>query len=280
MPDYNSFHSLATRNSIPFSQFLRLRRLCSNDETFHIKGKEMCSFFLSRNYPEQVINQAFLRVSNTPRHVSLQPSYKSSSNRPILVIPFHPHNIPVKKIVNQNWNILSRDPGIGHSFKERPMVAYKRRPNLRDHLVHSKFHTQRLPGTLPCSKPQCLVCPFLDNERSVKGPLHTFTVSRQFGCHTSNVVYAIRCIRCGMLYIGETGKAFSIRLTQHLADVRLKRDNRQVAVHFNNNGHSMNDLRAQIIWGVRGDLVDRRNLETWLIDYLGTITPLGLNKKM
>ena len=101
-----------------------------------------------------------------------------------------------------------------------------------------------------------------------------------FGCQNTNVVYVIRCKRCGILYIGETGKSFSHRLSQHLADIRLKRENRQVANHFNKNGHSVNDLRAQIIWGVRGDLVDRRNLETWLIDFLGTIAPLGLNQKM
>ena len=41
----------------------------------------------------------------------------------------------------------------------------------------------------------------------------------------------------------------------------------------------MNDFRAQIIWDVR-DIVNRHNLEIWLIDYLGIITLLGLNQKM
>ena len=103
-------------------------------------------------------------------------------------------------------------------------MAYKRRQNLKDHLVHSKFQNHPLPGTHPCSKPQCIICPFLDVKQSVKGPKNTFKVSRMFGCQTTNVVYAIRCKRCGILYIGETGKSFSHRLSQHLADIRLKRE--------------------------------------------------------
>ena len=39
---------------------------------------------------------------------------KKASDRPIPVIPFHPHNIPIKKIVQQNWNILYRDPSIAN----------------------------------------------------------------------------------------------------------------------------------------------------------------------
>ena len=49
---YSSSHPLAhVKNSIPYSQFLRLRRLCSEASDFSLKSEEMCEFFDKRGYP-------------------------------------------------------------------------------------------------------------------------------------------------------------------------------------------------------------------------------------
>ena len=42
---HSSSHPQHVKNAIPFSQFLRLRRLCSNDSDFNNKCGEMCQFF-------------------------------------------------------------------------------------------------------------------------------------------------------------------------------------------------------------------------------------------
>ena len=42
-------------NSIPFSQFLRLRRLCSDDSDFSEKPEAMYQFFDKRDYPVSVV---------------------------------------------------------------------------------------------------------------------------------------------------------------------------------------------------------------------------------
>ena len=41
-----------------YSQFLTLRRLCSDDSDFSNKPKEMCQFFEKRSYPASVIQTA------------------------------------------------------------------------------------------------------------------------------------------------------------------------------------------------------------------------------
>ena len=45
---YSSSHPSHVKNSIPYSQFLRLRRLCSDDSDFSSKSEEMCQFFEKR----------------------------------------------------------------------------------------------------------------------------------------------------------------------------------------------------------------------------------------
>ena len=53
---YSPSHSNHTKRSIPFSQFLRLRRLCSEGEDFHSKSLEMRDFFVQRG-----LSHIFLR---------------------------------------------------------------------------------------------------------------------------------------------------------------------------------------------------------------------------
>ena len=45
-----------TKQSIPFSQFLRLRRLCSEDEDFQSKSFETREFFVQRTYPTSLLD--------------------------------------------------------------------------------------------------------------------------------------------------------------------------------------------------------------------------------
>ena len=52
---HSSSHPSHVKNSIPYSQFLRLRRLCSDDSDFSNKSKDMCRFFEKRGYPASVI---------------------------------------------------------------------------------------------------------------------------------------------------------------------------------------------------------------------------------
>ena len=44
--NYTSSHPIRCKNSIPYSQFLRLRRICSDERDFDIKSKEMTVFSL------------------------------------------------------------------------------------------------------------------------------------------------------------------------------------------------------------------------------------------
>ena len=68
---YSSSHPNYTKRSIPFSQFLRLRRLCSEDEDFHSKSLEMRDFFVQRGYPTSFLDTAFLKASQIPRSETL-----------------------------------------------------------------------------------------------------------------------------------------------------------------------------------------------------------------
>ena len=82
-------HPAHVKNSIPFSQFLRLLRLCSDDTDFSEKA-EMCQFFKTRGYPDPVINNSKHRAQS----VHLQPAPLSSHNKLNGKNPTHTHISP------------------------------------------------------------------------------------------------------------------------------------------------------------------------------------------
>ena len=54
---YSSSHPSHVKNSIPYSQLLRLCRLCSGGSDFSLKSEEMYNFFDKRGYPVAILNR-------------------------------------------------------------------------------------------------------------------------------------------------------------------------------------------------------------------------------
>ena len=276
---YTSSHTPSTRNSIVFSQLLRLRRLCSDDEQFNRECLRMASFFFERAYPQDVVDTAVTKVRHVSRADALIKRDRVDPDRPTVCITFHPHTVPIPRILRSNWHILSQSRQVGQIFDVKPLVAYRRDRNLRDILVRAALPSRpprRNPGTFPCLKADCITCPFLSPDTVIKGPRASFTVRRSFNCQSHNVVYAVLCTHCDKIYVGETFRSFRVRTTEHLADVRHRR-NTPVAKHFRSPGHSIHMLKALCLWQVAGDDLERKRRESRIISQLGSLDPGGMN---
>ena len=87
--DYTSNHPRSCLDSIPYSQFLRLRRICSSDDDYKNQCDILSGFFANRGYPKKIIDKARLRCSVVSRAESLIPKSKSELEKIPLVIPFY-----------------------------------------------------------------------------------------------------------------------------------------------------------------------------------------------
>ena len=96
-------------HSIPFSQFLRLRRLCSDDNDFFNKYIEIRSFSINRQYPAAIIDRAMNKAFSTDRTTALTPKTRAASDRIPFTITFHPVNNSIKPIVNLKFKVLNSD---------------------------------------------------------------------------------------------------------------------------------------------------------------------------
>jgi hypothetical protein len=164
--NYKSCHPKSCKDNIPYSQFLRLRRICSNDKEFHRQAAVMSSHFCNQGYPRYVVYRACQKAKSQSRSNLLKESKsvkvktRSSENADIVCpITYHPGNLGVVKAVKNNFERLQQDEDIGYVFSKQPIVAYRRGRNLKNFLVHSKLpRLKDNVGTKPCGRPRCLTC--------------------------------------------------------------------------------------------------------------------------
>ena len=105
---YGSSHPRSCKDAIPFSQFLRLKRLCSDNQDYRLKEKEMESFFLARDYPMRIISKAKERVASVTRAQAMKPKNQNQAkDRVILTLTYNSYS----KTINQNNLWGNREEG-------------------------------------------------------------------------------------------------------------------------------------------------------------------------
>ena len=96
-------------------------------------------------------------------------------------------------------------------------------------------------------------------------------------CDTQNLIYYIKCAKCDIYYIGETGTSLRQRICQHRSCIRLNYDT-PVAEHFSGSDHDEADIMVGVLaqnntWSI----LKRKEIEGDFIRRFDTHAPQGLN---
>lgn len=279
---YSSYHPKTTREAIPYSQFLRLRRICSDEDDFKARGREMTAFFLGKLYPKNVIETAFKRASRVPRAQALLTNRAPTSE----VIPFViTYSEAAKQTMSSVRKLFSDtiapDEELGNLFPRPPIAAYRRPNSLRDILVKAQLSSlvpriqHSAPGTVPCNVKKCLTCKHTTQIGEIVGPKGKRKIWDQFDCKSECLIYAILCAKCPAVYIGETKRKLHQRFREHLYNLSYGEPS-EVTEHFTTT-HTRQDMRVTAIQRAPTILERRREQEARIIHHLGTLAPQGLN---
>jgi hypothetical protein len=279
---YTSSHPTSCKDSIPYSQLLRLRRLCSDDADFDIQADKMVNFFHERGYPSNITNTALHRCQAITREESLR--NKDTSNncqRTPLVLTYHPSIAPVSDIIKRNWKIISEHPSTKDIFTDPPLLSLRRDKNTKDLLVRASLpaddQQENSSGTTPCRRRRCNTCRHVLSTGTVAGPDGTYHIKKSFTCVSTHVIYAIGCKRHpNVLYIGETERRLADRFTEHRRDIYLRDVSKPVPQHFTTDDHTLDDVTVTALTQVHNKR-DRRTTEQRIIFQLGTLKPNGMN---
>ena len=199
----------------------------------------------------------FHRVNQYTQAEALQNTKQAADtqqkHKPILITQYHPYNPDLRKIVDKHWNIIQYSRDCGQLF-QKPIVGYRRLPNLKDKLTNAKCTLIQNPKPeMPIKQIElckkfltCKYCLLLKKQEFT----WNYNYTQKFACNIPpkgritcklhNVVYAIVCAKCQKQYCGETGRKVMSRMYEHLLSVEKPQPYRDTPVsrHFLGKNHS------------------------------------------
>ena len=252
--DWNSCHPKSTKIGIPFSQALRIRRICSKDSNFNFRLSQLESYLHFKKYPSRIIKEAFEKVKKVKREEALLYKKRETTSRITFPIEYHPNIQNLVPTVHEKFEkILLQEPSNKNIYPEPPMIAFKRPPNLKDMITRASIAgpNNSEPGMQNCPDLKCPVHPHINTSKTVfslRKNRQLFDVTKTFNCKDHNIVYLISCKKtdCKAQYVGETGRTFQERAKEHIRSV-IQTIEGPISNHFSHNGHSETHLSFQIL---------------------------------
>ena len=126
---------------LPYSQFLRVRRICTHDTDYERHGTNMISYFIERGYPKQLLLDTFNQVKGFTKESLLeiknagtQGSEPKPDDQVFAISTFHPTYRDFKGVITDNWDLLA-SPSTKTLYESKVVYGNRRPKNLRDILV-------------------------------------------------------------------------------------------------------------------------------------------------
>ena len=124
---------------MPYSQLLRIRKICSSLMDFDKHALVFASHFQNRGYPIHLIDEGYVKARRMDRNHLLDkgrtPKNLTSENNTILVSTYHPSDLTVPKIISSNCDFLGKKHNTTFLHKKHVMNAFCRAENIQDILV-------------------------------------------------------------------------------------------------------------------------------------------------
>ena len=218
---HSSCHPGHTKRGIPYSQALRIRRICSEDQFFDKRVGELRGWLFNRGYKEGEVDQQIDKVLSLDRLELLDRQIKDQSDGRIpSVLMYHPVLNRVYDILRDISNILLVGPEHRKLFQNKIFLSFRRAKNIKDKLVRAKLPNSddgglSVKGCYKCNgRKSCQICGLIKEGDSFENSdeNRSFTIfSGRYNCNSENVVYLLQCECCHRKYMGSTKTKFRQR---------------------------------------------------------------------
>ena len=292
-----SCHPNHTKRSIPYSQALRILRICSSLETAKLRCSELTDSLVKRGYNRKKVNVQIERAITN--FTNPMPVGESKTARPVYFnVQFHPSLPDIKGILQRYMPLLHQSEKLKTAVPNIPIISFSQPSNLGSTLCRAKLRqppgvndrTSKPPQI--CGKNRCKLCTFLICSDSITSTANNKTFkcyNRDTTCDSEWIVYVIQCPICNLQYVGQSNN-FRSRMNGHKSDFRLyaagnlnKMDNKLLYDHLIQ--HNLDYFHVCIVDFVHVANNSREQLQQLLngkerkwIWNLGSITPHGLNQ--
>ena len=277
----SSNHPKHVIDNIPKGQFIRIRRICSNKDDYFSNCGKLCSFFIKRGYENRTLQKTIKDVAQVERDTLLEDIISEKKDpQLIFVCNWHPNLSTLPVILKKHFHILENDIITSKIFPSKPIVAYRRAKSIKNYVVKNKVSpTETKPTTTkPCGK--CKLCKNIWTCESVKNKKSniTFKINDGGTCQSKDLIYAARCKKHDLIYVGQTGEKLCTRFAKHRWDITDRPANNELADHFHKD-HKLEDMEVTILQtGLSKSRMQREYFEDRWICKLQTLQDTGINK--
>ena len=286
--DATSCHPDHCKTSIPYSQALRLNRICSEPELLDKRCDDLEKCLLKRGYCQRLVRKKVIQGRKFDRKDLLQQEKSAKKYKLTLMITYHPAFRNLYRIVRKAHSILAFDKVHQKVFQDVPLVGFRKGKSLKDMLVRAKVPTlgdDNKGQSEPCLGKRCGVCPSVKNTSefaSRNGKTYNIRGSTM-NCSSSNVVYILRCKTCGIQYVGSCTTPFRTRFSNYKSCNKYHKDKtvpqQELQEHFDLPGHSGFANFEYTLIDQGNSLEDVRKRERFWQYKLNTFLPHGLNDR-
>ena len=284
----SSNHPKHVKANIPKGQFIRVRRICSQNDEFLSNCATLSSFFEKRGYKPEGLKKTIQEVTKIPREKLLEETEKIKRDpQLIFVCNWHPNVSRLPTTLKKHFHLLQNDRKATEIFTSTPMVAYRRPRSLKNMLVKNAISEDDQPkqrrSTEPCGKGKCKLCKDIAIADEITNSKRRITIKAENGgnCQTKNLIYAVICTRCDMICVGQTGTTLCSRFSRHRYDIKHRPDNTEIAEHFHT-GHEEGDMKVMILQTGLSESEEQREFfeDRWMcrLQSLQGKNSSGLNK--
>ncbi|XP_073481353.1 uncharacterized protein [Aquarana catesbeiana] len=291
-----SCHHPQWKAAIPKSQFIRIRRNCDRMEDYLQQTDILIDRFTDKGYKRNVLENIRLKVANMDRELILSSKvrkHKQDNSIPFIT-GFNTQYKKLEDIIKKNWSIISSDPQLSKVLPRKPTFVYRKARRIRDKIVKnvpdppkdfSTLFNQK--GFFRCKK--CKACRSTNqNDRKITSFMsntkeQAYKIDKLITCCSTHVTYVLEC-SCGLQYVGRTTRALSVRIGEHVRNIKKGFKHHSVSKHFRE-VHDRNPQHLKF-YGIDRIVRNWRNTnmkrevsknETHWIFKLDTMRPQGLN---
>ena len=288
----SSCHVYHSKRAIPYSQALRLNRICSEPQFFDKRCNQLEEWLAKRGYKDSLVREEILKARKFKRSDLL--SRERADRKPpklVLNITYHPKFAKLKSILSKIQILLTPNGEHQKVFDSVPVVGFKRGKSLKDLLVRSKL-PKIDQGETPsgscghCHYRACKICANLPETTTFtgnNGKTYNIAGENKITCRSHNTVYLITCGTCGKQYVGSTCPEFRERYgnykscqKRHLYESVPQQ---RFHEHFSQPGHNrFSDFKFVLIDQGKDEISARKREKFWMYK-LNSFIPYGLNDR-
>ena len=243
-----SYHPSSTKRSLPYSQALRLKRICTSEEDYYSATESLKEQFKARGYKDTDISDQIKKASLQNRNELLKPQQPRDKKVPLTLVTTYNKALPnLMEIIEKNWHLLQINARITNKFVEKPRIAYRRNPNLRQLIGGHRIERNKVVKKTIKTLGICTPCRSQMGNKCCKQMKHTSTfrnrhtqkeyqIFHRVTCKSKNVIYLLECSLCdNKAYVGKSEIPMNERINGHRSDTR--RNKIAVDTHFLEPGH-------------------------------------------